>query len=210
MSEFTQQACSFFSSARRCPIISSTVALHNLAPLTTATLLRPFFCPFYPVAHFISSSLLDEQLCLVYIIITYIHICLPCILLMLLVPVICFCLPCVIRVLGMLQGPQRRKGARQEEIEKLPIGTNGVERGSVAWVCGGYREFDVLCTLLLHKGGHGVAWRGRAVIVEAFCGPSPGLAASRKVAYRTSQWVPAPVPLPPAAVVSTKYPLITH
>lgn len=60
------------------------------------------------------------QLCLVYIIITYIHICLPCILLMMLVPVICFCLPCVIRVLGMLQGPQRRKGARQDQIEKLP------------------------------------------------------------------------------------------
>lgn len=57
-----------------------------------------------------------------YIIVTYIHICLPCILLMLLVPVICFCLPCVIRVLGMLQGPQRRKGARQDEIEKLPTG----------------------------------------------------------------------------------------
>ncbi|CAM9348920.1 unnamed protein product [Ectocarpus sp. 6 AP-2014] len=61
------------------------------------------------------------QLCLVYIIITYIHICLPCILLMLLVPVLCFCLPCVIRLMGMLQGPQRRKGARQDEIEKLPV-----------------------------------------------------------------------------------------
>ncbi|CAN0298105.1 unnamed protein product [Pylaiella littoralis] len=60
------------------------------------------------------------KLCLVYIIITYIHICLPCILLMLLVPVLCFCLPCVIRLMGMLQGTQTQKGARQEEIEKLP------------------------------------------------------------------------------------------
>ncbi|CAN0384849.1 unnamed protein product [Ascophyllum nodosum] len=67
-----------------------------------------------------SESPIYQQLCLVYIIIMYIQICLPCILLMLLVPVICFCLPCVIRILGMLQGPQRTKGARKEEIEKLP------------------------------------------------------------------------------------------
>lgn len=53
---------------------------------------------------------------------------------MLLVPVICFCLPCVIRVLGMLQGPQRRKGARQEEIEKLPTGL--IQSGLVFWGVG--------------------------------------------------------------------------
>lgn len=65
----------------------------------------------------------SHQLCLVYIIITYLHICLPCIMLILLVPVLCFCLPCVIRLMGMLQlGTQAQKGARQEEIDKLPTG----------------------------------------------------------------------------------------
>ena len=69
------------------------------------------------------TTVTSHQLCLVYIIITYLHICLPCIMLILLVPVLCFCLPCVIRLMGMLQlGTQTQKGARQEEIEKLPTG----------------------------------------------------------------------------------------
>lgn len=66
---------------------------------------------------------------------------------MLLVPVICFCLPCVIRVLGMLQGPQRRKGARQDEIEKLPTGRTRMA----------YKTFDP-CSLIAARGGRALLW----------------------------------------------------
>lgn len=78
-----------------------------------------------PVCRATTPTTAAHQLCLVYIIITYLHICLPCIMLILLVPVLCFCLPCVIRLMGMLQlGTQTQKGARQEEIEKLPTGAS--------------------------------------------------------------------------------------
>lgn len=40
------------------------------------------------------------------LIISYIQICLPCIIAILLIPVFCFCMPCLIRVLARLQDPR--------------------------------------------------------------------------------------------------------
>jgi len=61
------------------------------------------------------------QLCVAMLLITYLHICLPCIIAMLMIPVLCFCLPCVIRILARLHDPMRGKGANQEAIDKLQI-----------------------------------------------------------------------------------------
>lgn len=46
------------------------------------------------------------NLCLSMLIISYIQICLPCIIAILLIPVFCFCMPCLIRVLARLQDPR--------------------------------------------------------------------------------------------------------
>ncbi|CAM9362994.1 unnamed protein product, partial [Discosporangium mesarthrocarpum] len=98
------------------------------------------------------------QLCLAYIVITYVQICLPCIMLVLLVPVLCFCLPVVIRVLAMLQGPARRKGARQEEIEKLPTVTfddiEGFDDESCAICLADYEGSDMLRQLPCNHAFH--------------------------------------------------------
>lgn len=42
------------------------------------------------------------NLCLSMLIISYIQICLPCILAAMLIPVFCFCMPCLIRVLARI------------------------------------------------------------------------------------------------------------
>lgn len=43
------------------------------------------------------------NLCLAMLIISYVQICLPCILAAMLIPVFCFCMPCLIRVLARAQ-----------------------------------------------------------------------------------------------------------
>lgn len=60
-------------------------------------------------------------LCVVLLLITYLHICLPCILAVILIPVLCFCLPVLLRVLPYLHDPRAGKGASRETIDKLPL-----------------------------------------------------------------------------------------
>ena len=63
-------------------------------------------------------------LCLSMVIISYIQICLPCIVAILLVPVLCFCLPCLIQCLRWLRiapGEERGKGASADVIDKIPV-----------------------------------------------------------------------------------------
>jgi len=66
-----------------------------------------------------ASSSPVYQLCVAMILITYLHICLPCIIAMLMIPILCFCLPCVIRILSHLHDPMRGKGANRATINKL-------------------------------------------------------------------------------------------
>ena len=42
------------------------------------------------------------KLCVSFLIINYIQICLPCIVAVLMIPIFCFCMPCLIRVLARL------------------------------------------------------------------------------------------------------------
>mmetsp|Transcript_17415 Transcript_17415/g.29197 ORF Transcript_17415/g.29197 Transcript_17415/m.29197 type:complete len:372 (+) Transcript_17415:178-1293(+) len=61
------------------------------------------------------------NLCLSMLIISYVQICLPCILAAMLIPVFCFCMPCLIRVLASIQ--ESSKGATEEAIEAIPTTT---------------------------------------------------------------------------------------
>ncbi|CAN0502766.1 unnamed protein product, partial [Phaeothamnion confervicola] len=60
-------------------------------------------------------------LCVAMVLITYMQICLPCILGVLMVPVLCFCLPCVIRLLNSIADHDRQKGAPRAVIERLQL-----------------------------------------------------------------------------------------
>lgn len=62
-------------------------------------------------------------LCYALIVISYLQICLPCILVMLFLPVLCFCMPCLIRVLARLQDLQAAKGANEAAIDALNLVT---------------------------------------------------------------------------------------
>jgi hypothetical protein len=59
------------------------------------------------------------NLCKAMLIISYIQICLPCILAIMLVPVFCFCMPCLIRLLARLN-PTRTAGAPESVLASLP------------------------------------------------------------------------------------------
>lgn len=68
------------------------------------------------------------DLCLSMLIINYIHICLPCIIAILLIPVFCFCMPCLIRMLARLQNPRAAVGAPQTVIDTIPLVTISAEQ----------------------------------------------------------------------------------
>lgn len=59
------------------------------------------------------------NLCKVMLIISYIQICLPCILAILLVPIFCFCMPCLIRLLARIN-PRTVVGASDSVLATLP------------------------------------------------------------------------------------------
>lgn len=59
-------------------------------------------------------------LCYSLLIISYLQICLPCILVVMFLPILCFCMPCLIRILARLQDLQSNvKGANDAAIESL-------------------------------------------------------------------------------------------
>jgi hypothetical protein len=55
------------------------------------------------------------------LIISYLQICLPCILVLLLLPLLCFCMPCLIRILARMQDLNAPKGANEAAIESIPL-----------------------------------------------------------------------------------------
>lgn len=61
------------------------------------------------------------NLCFAMLIISYIQICLPCIIALCMIPVFCFCMPCLIRMLARLQNENAPKGATDTLINTLPL-----------------------------------------------------------------------------------------
>jgi hypothetical protein len=61
------------------------------------------------------------NLCFAMLIISYIQICLPCIIALCMIPVFCFCMPCLIRMLARLQNENAPKGASDTIINTLPL-----------------------------------------------------------------------------------------
>jgi hypothetical protein len=61
------------------------------------------------------------MLALIMLIISYVQICLPCIIAVAMIPVFCFCMPCLIRLLARLQHLQPTKGATEAIIDTIPL-----------------------------------------------------------------------------------------
>lgn len=61
------------------------------------------------------------QLCIAMLTLSYLQICLPCIIAVLMIPVFCFCMPTLIRFLARLQDIGAAKGATDAAIDSLPL-----------------------------------------------------------------------------------------
>lgn len=83
------------------------------------------------------------NLCLAMVIISYVQICLPCIIAILLIPVFCFCMPCLIRILARIHDTP--KGATDAIIEAIPTVTLAEDSELLT------REGDNTCPICLSE-----------------------------------------------------------
>uniref|UniRef100_A0A7S1XS47 RING-type domain-containing protein n=2 Tax=Phaeomonas parva TaxID=124430 RepID=A0A7S1XS47_9STRA len=63
-------------------------------------------------------------LCVFFIVVYYIQICLPCAVAVAAIPVLCFCLPCLLRFMVRMQDAEahaERRGAEEDVIDRIPI-----------------------------------------------------------------------------------------
>lgn len=60
-------------------------------------------------------------LCYAMLVVSYLQICMPCILLIIFLPILCFCMPCLIRILARLQDIHAAKGANEAAIDSLNL-----------------------------------------------------------------------------------------